>query len=70
METQKEALRQFLLAKIAAGSPQGAKLAARLADTDGPVEVPAEDMPQELLELFKSESSLRATAIDLPKTDK
>lgn len=47
----KMALRDFLLARLAAGSPQGARLAARLAETDGPVEVAAEDVPPEFLEI-------------------
>jgi len=65
----KEALRQFLLAKIAAGSPQGAKLAAQLTETDGPVSVAAEDVPAELLALFAAETPgpLTARAVDTSK---
>jgi len=46
-----QALRNFLLAKIAGGSPQGARLAARFAETDGPIEVAAEDVPPEFWEI-------------------
>jgi len=65
----KEALRQFLLAKIAAGSPEGAKLAERLANTDGPIEVAPEDVPAEFLALFNSnaQGALTATAVDISK---
>lgn len=62
---------QFLLEKISNGSPEGAKLAAKLAEAGVgvPVSVSAEDVPAELLALFTSDApgSLTATAVDISK---
>ena len=68
----KSPIPQFLLEKIAAGSPAGAKLAARLAEAGVgvPVSVSAEDAPQELLALFAASTPgapLTATAVDITK---
>ena len=52
MEEAKEMLRGHLLAQLAVGSEEGAKLAARLADTDGPIEVSPEDPPLAFRELL------------------
>jgi hypothetical protein len=41
-------LRAALLAQLAAGSEKGAKLAARLANADGPIQVAPEEWPEEL----------------------
>jgi hypothetical protein len=44
-EQAAQRVRATLLAQLAAGSEKGAALAARLADTDGPIEVSPEDLP-------------------------
>jgi hypothetical protein len=44
--------RAKLLAQIAAGSEKGAKLAARLANADGPIQVSDDELPDELRKMF------------------
>jgi len=72
MET-KNAVPQFLLEKIAAGSAEGAKLAARFAEVGVgvPISVAAEDIPKELIEAFAAAKlgapPLTATAVDPSK---
>jgi hypothetical protein len=64
----KSPIPQFLLEKIAAGSP---KLAARLAEAGigVPISIASEDVPRELIEAFaaKPGAPLVATAVDPSK---
>ena len=52
MQTARDA-KAILLAQLAAGSEKGAKLAARFANTDGPIAVAPEDDPEELRDWFQ-----------------
>jgi hypothetical protein len=53
MQSARDA-KAILLAQVAAGSEKGANFAARFANTDGPIEVADEDVPEELRDLFPS----------------
>jgi hypothetical protein len=48
-EQNVQRVRSALLAQLAALGDKGAALAARLADSDGPIEVSSEDIPEGLL---------------------
>src|ERR1700732_952805 len=65
-EEAARATRKKLLDQLAAGSEQGAKLAARLADANGPIEVAHGDTPPEFFQ-FLSKTHLDAgSAAALP----
>ena len=51
-EQNMQRARAALLAQIAAGSEKGAKLAARLANADGPIQVSDDEVPDELLKML------------------
>jgi hypothetical protein len=51
-ELVRQKMRAAFLEQIAAGSEKGAKFAARFANTDGPIQVEAGDVPEELMRLF------------------
>jgi hypothetical protein len=46
-------LRAALMAQLAAMGEKGAALAARFADTDGPIQIEDGDVPPELLEMLR-----------------
>jgi hypothetical protein len=52
-------LRAALLAQLAAGSEKGAKLAARLANADGPIQVAPEEWPDELWDSLQRSAQRR-----------
>jgi hypothetical protein len=52
IEQVRQNMRAALLEQLVTGSDQGAKLAARLANTDGPIEVEPGDLPPEFSKLL------------------